>query len=98
MQLFSVKNIKTRLCSIIKSLIKNVFPSKDLMFSKDSFNDLGALPVSFLMTGWGSRGMGVKFTKFAEPHRVTFVFLLPIKTEMEEALCIQSTGLSWKES
>ncbi len=43
----SVKNIKLRLCSIIKSLIKNIFPAKDLILSKDSFNVLGSLSASF---------------------------------------------------
>ncbi len=71
----SVQNIKSRLCSIIKSLIKNVFPAKDLMFSKDSFNVSGSLSASFLITGCGSRGTDVKFTKFTELHRLTFVFL-----------------------
>ncbi len=36
----SVKNIKSRLCPIIKLLFKNVFPAQDLTFNKASFSVL----------------------------------------------------------
>ncbi len=49
----SVKNIKSRLCLIIKSLIKNVFPAKDLTLNKASFSVLKALSAQFFGTGCG---------------------------------------------
>ena len=39
----SVKNIKSRFCSMIKSLIKNIFPDKDLTINKAKFNVLKIL-------------------------------------------------------
>ena len=39
----SVKNIKSRVCSVKESLIKNVFPAKDLTFNKANLSVLEVL-------------------------------------------------------
>lgn len=51
-------------CQTIKSLIKKVFPDRDVTFNKAKVNVFKALFAPFIWTG--RQGMNVRFYKFAD--------------------------------
>ena len=70
----SVKNIKSRVCSVIKSLIKNVFPAKNLTFNKANLSVLEILlfAPSCLGAVCGTQGMITLFKDLLECNSLCF--------------------------
>ena len=69
----SVKNIKSRVCSVIKSLIKNVFPAKELTFNEANLSVLEVLfAPSCLGAVCGTQGMITLFKDLFECNSLCF--------------------------